>query len=135
MSSYAETLDQADRHSGDGVEGFTRVTESPEISERRYQDPSAVTLARVRLNDVGHVRHIDMESSVRKRIGAGGAAGWVRLAFKPVRLNPVKIDGRRDRIAHNQAEFYEFIVDEIKAYCDENGARGSMQIPVPPGAT
>jgi len=135
--AYAETWDEADRHSAGGVEGYTRVTESPEIQERRHHhaDGATVTLARVHINDVGHIHRIDMDSSVRKRVATRQAAGWVRLSFKPVRLYPVKIDGRRVRIDEQEAELYEFIVDEFKAYCDDKGARGSMQIPVPPGAT
>jgi len=135
--SYAETWDEEDRHSAGGVGGYTRVTESPEILERRHlhADGAAVTLARVHINEVGHVHKIEMEPSVRKRAGAGLAAGWMRLPFKPVRLYPVKIDGRRVRIDEPEAELYEFIVDEFKAYCDEKGARGSMEVPVPPGAT
>jgi hypothetical protein len=135
--AYAEVWQEADRHSAGGVENYTRVTESPEISERRHQPPadgSTITLARVHLNDVGHVHQIDMDAAVRKHI-ARLAAGWVRLPFKPTRLSPLKIDGRRVRIGEQEAETYEFIVDEATAYCDEKGARGSMQIPVPPAAT
>jgi len=135
---YAESWDEVDRHSGAGVDGFTRVTESPEISESKHQhtDGSVVTLAKVVINEVGHVHEkIEMGSSVRKEIGARGTIGWVRLPFKPIRLYPLRIEGKAVRIIDPEAERYEFIVDEFKAYCDENGARGSMGIPVPPGAT
>jgi len=137
--SYGESHETADHHASGGVEGFTRTTETPEIAARRHQPPndgSAISLARVHLNNLSHINHIDMGASFRKLANPviNPAAGWVRLAFKPVRLNPVKISGRRVRIGADDAEEYEFIVDEYSAYCDEGGARGSMSIPVPPGA-
>jgi hypothetical protein len=76
-----------------------------------------------------------MGPSVRKAATRNPAAGWVRLAFKPVLLNFI-VDGRPARASSSgQAEEYEFIVDEATAYSDHRGARGSMEIPVPPGAT
>jgi len=137
--AYAETWDKADHHSTGGVDGYTRVTEAHEIQERRHEPPPdglAVTLARVHLNDIGHVGHIDMDASIRKQCGfSNPAAGWMRLPFKPTRLSPVKIDGRRVRVfSETEVEEFEFIVDEATAYCDDKGARGSMQIPVPPSA-
>jgi hypothetical protein len=138
--SYGERMEQADHHSSGGVEGFTRITEMPEIAERRHQpahDGLAITLARVRLDNLNQIHHIDMGPSVRKLANPviNPAAGWVRLPFKPVRLNPMKIDGRRVRISSEiEAEEFDFIVDEATAYCNERGARGSMSIPVPPGA-
>jgi len=130
---YAEIWDEADRHSGGGVEGFTRVTESPEIIERRHAhaDDAEVTLARIHINNVGHVHEIDMGPAVRNRIGGRGTGGWVRLPFKPARLYPLRIGNQL--VPTDKA--YEFIIDEYKAYCDDQGARGSMGIPVPPGAT
>jgi hypothetical protein len=51
-------------------------------------------------------------------------------------LNPVRVDKRLVKVlSQQQAEEYEFVVDEASAYCDEGGARGSMEIPVPPGAS
>lgn len=137
---YREQWDESDHHTAGGVEGYTRVTEAPEVSEKKNQPPadgSVVTLAKVHLNDVGHVGAIDMGASVRKRaISPSPAAGWVRLPFKPVRLNPVRASGRLVRVVSQEiAEEYEFIVDEATAYCDEKGARGSMEVPVPPAAT
>ncbi len=136
---YRESWEESDHHTAGGVEGYTRVTESPDISEKKHQPPtdgSVVVLARVHLNDIGHVGEIDMGASVRKRaVAPSPAAGWVRLPFKPVRLNPVRIGRRLVRVAsQEEAEEYEFIVDEATAYCDEHGARGSMEIPVPPAA-
>jgi hypothetical protein len=136
---YREQWDESDHHTAGGVEGYTRVNESPELSEKKNQPPadgSVVTLARVHLNDVGHVGEIDMGASVRKRaISPSPAAGWVRLPFKPVRLNPVRSGGKLVRVVSQEiAEEFEFIVDEATAYCDEKGARGSMAVPVPPAA-
>lgn len=132
---YGESWDEADRHSAGGVEGYTRITESPQVMERRHHHPeeSAVTLARVHINDVGHVHRIEMDSSVRKRISTV-PQGWVRLAFKPVRLSPLKIHKEGVKIIEPDAESYDFIIDEFKAHCRDR-ARGSMQVPVPPGAT
>ena len=134
---YGEALDESDHHTAGGVEGYVRVSEAPEISERKHeppQDGSVVTLARVHLNDLGHVGHIEMGAAVRKRaVAPSPAEGWVRLPFKPVRLNPVRIGRKLVRVV-SEEEAEEFIVDEATAYCDERGARGSMGIPVPPAA-
>jgi hypothetical protein len=137
--AYAETWDEADHYSAGGVEGYTRVTESPAIDERRHEPPkdgSVVVLARVHLDDVGHIDRIEMDAAIRKLCGfTSPAAGWMRLPFKPARLNPVKIDGRRVRVvSESEAEEVDFVVDEANTYCDQRGARGSMQIPVPPSA-
>jgi hypothetical protein len=137
--SYRETWEESDHHNVGGVEGYARVTESPEVSEKKHQPPadgSVVTLARVRINDVGHVGEIEMGASVRKRaISPSPAAGWVRLPFKPIRLNPVRSRGKLVKVVSEEiAEEFEFIVDEATAYCGEEGARGSMEVPVPPGA-
>ncbi len=137
--AYAETWDEADLHSAGGVEGYTRVTETPEIREKRHEPPrdgSVVTLAKVHINDAGHVSHVEMDASIRKHCGVSNpAAGWMRLPFKPTRLNPIRIDRRLARPSDpDQVDEYEFVVDEATAYCDERGARGSIQIPVPPSA-
>jgi hypothetical protein len=136
--AYHENWEDADHTSAGGVRAYTRITESQQIEEQKQQparDGAVITLARVHLNDLGHVHRIDMDSSVRKSaVGAGGEAGWMRLVFKPVRLSPVKIEEKRVKIlSEKEAEEYEFIVDEASAYCDAHGALGSMAIPVPPG--
>src|SRR5204862_3283580 len=79
---------------------------------------------------------IDTDASVRKMasLGTTAAAGWVRLPFKPVRLNRVRADGKLLKMSEKEALEWEFTVDQASAYCKEN-AKGSMQIPVPPGAT
>jgi len=138
--AYAETWDEADHQSAGGVEGYARITELPEVHERRHEPPrdgSVVTLARVHLNDLRHIGHIDMDPAIRRRCGpASAAAGWMRLPFKPTRVNPVKIDRKRVRVVSDvEEEQFEFVVDEASAYCGESGARGSMQIPVPPSAS
>jgi hypothetical protein len=137
--AYAEIWDKADHQSAGGVEGHTRVTEAPEIIEKKHElpkDGSVITLARVHLDDVGHVSRVETDASIRKQCGSSNsAAGWMRLPFKPTRLNPVRIDKKLVRVlSDTEAEEYEFVVDEATAYCDEKGARGSMQIPVPPSA-
>jgi hypothetical protein len=56
-----------------------------------------------------------------------GARGWVRLPFKPISLKP--------KGHHWRAEDGEFNVDIAFAHCDGRGARGTMAVPVPAGAT
>lgn len=55
------------------------------------------------------------------------ARGWVRLPFKPLSLRP--------KGYHWRADESEFSVDIAYAHCDARGARGTMAIPVPAGAT
>jgi hypothetical protein len=64
--------------------------------------------------------------------GSFGAKGWVRLPFKPVRLPAAKPSGKV--VVHTNDED-EFVIDIAVAYCGSRGARGSMAIPTPPGAT
>jgi hypothetical protein len=119
--------------SGGGVEGHTRITETAAIQEGKRDQPGdpGVVLARVHLGDHGHIRRIDMSPAVRKQAKASAAGGWVRMPFKPVRLNPIRVAGK---LVRSTTDEYDFIVDESTAYCDRS-ARGSMEIPVPPGAT
>jgi hypothetical protein len=56
-----------------------------------------------------------------------GARGWVRLPFKPISLRP--------KGQHGRADESDFSVDIVFAHCDGRGARGTMGIPVPAGAT
>jgi hypothetical protein len=56
-----------------------------------------------------------------------GTRGWLRLPFKPVNHRPKGYRPRPDE--------GEFMMDIAFAHCDARGARGSMAIPVPPGAT
>jgi hypothetical protein len=95
-----------------------------------------ITLARIQLNDIGHIAEIDMGPDVRRvATSPSPAAGWLRVPFKPVRLNPVREGGKLVKIVSQRLEEeFEFVVDEASTYCDENGARGSMAIPVPPAA-
>ncbi|MGA7411918.1 MAG: hypothetical protein WBW33_15680 [Bryobacteraceae bacterium] len=65
--------------------------------------------------------------------GLSACRGWLRLAFKPLRLPPVRPEGRHVRVLDGEAE--DFVSDIAYAYCGPRGARGSMPIPVPPGAT
>jgi hypothetical protein len=136
--AYGEEWDEGDRYSSGGIEGYTRVTESPLINEKKGEPPrdgSVVTLARVRINENGHV-HEPIESNLRPLLSSrNAAAGWVRMPFKPVRLETLRT-GAGDKLVPpkewNPAN--EFIVDYASAYC-EKVARGSMQIPIPPGAS
>jgi len=133
--SYEETWEDSDRYSSGGIDDYTRISESPQINERRHEpakDGSAITLARVHLNENGIVTRIDMD--LRTSVGTKSpAAGWVRLPFKPVRLEPLRI-GEKLIPPKQWDPAVEFTVDVASAYC-EKSARGSMQIPVPPGAT
>jgi hypothetical protein len=135
--AYKELKEDADFRSTGGVEDYHRITESPEISVRKDQPPSgepAVALARVHLDEHGFIHHIDMGDSVRRFAGrpSAAAAGWVRLPFKPVSLELVRID---KKLVQDRGSEADFTIDIASAYCGEKGARGSMQIPVPPGAT
>jgi len=132
--TIAYRQEDTDPFSAGGIEGYTRVAEKAEVRDVRHDqiDPAAVVLARVRLGEHGQIAEIDMGRNFRRvaKLEVPAGAGWVRLPFKPVRLNPVRIGGE---LAKSESAEYDFIVDEATAYC-ENSARGSMQIPVPPGA-
>ena len=132
---YKDSYDEADRHRSGGIDDYTRVTESHEIEERKEEprDGSVITLGRVHLNKNGHVERI--ESNVRTLVAARGCvAGWVRLPFKPLRLEPLRV-GEKLAPPREWDPSVEFIVDVASAYCGEKGGRGTMPIPVPPGAT
>lgn len=133
--SYGENWDEADHHVAGGVDGYIRVTESPEVNERRHEpakDGAVITLARVHLNEAGSIHRIEKEirTTLDKK---GSVAGWMRLPFKPVRLEAMRI-GEKLVQAKQYDPGIEFIVDVGSAYCDKS-ARGSMAIPVPPGAS
>jgi hypothetical protein len=72
---------------------------------------------------------ITMEKLSPDLRSALGVKGWVRLPFKPIRLRP-----RRAAGGFGEAE-PEFSVDVHYAHSDTKGARGTMGIPVPAGAT
>jgi len=149
--AYHEEHDPQDRHSAGGIEGYTRTTETCELAAARQQpsdDGSVITLARVQLNANGHVGEID--SSVRVHAGSllrdgsvtrhklapelrdSLGAGWLRMPFKPVKLDRLRLGGRLQ--TGGEGEEGQFIVDVDYAYCGQRGARGTMGIPVPPGA-
>lgn len=133
--AYDETWDEADHHSAGGVDGYTRVSESPAVSEHRHEpakDGSVITLARVHLNENGHIHRIEKE--IRSTLDTrSSAAGWMRLPFKPVRLEVLRL-GEKLVAAKQWEAGIEFTIDVASAYC-EKSARGSMAIPVPPGAS
>jgi len=134
--AYGESWDDSDRYSSGGIEGYTRITESPLISEKKKEparDGSVVTLARVRINENGHV-HEEIETNLRTVVGTRtSAAGWLRMPFRPVRLEPLRI-GDKLIPPKEWDPTVEFTVDVASAYCEKN-ARGSMEIPIPPGAS
>jgi hypothetical protein len=131
--------EKTDPRSSGGTEGPTRVTEGHHISvtkDHPPQDGSVITLARVHFSE-GNIQGIDMDASVRKMARAVAAPwmGWMTYAFKPVRLNPVRVNGRLLKVRSEKEAFeFEFTVDQVSAYCEER-ARGSMAITVPCGAT
>jgi hypothetical protein len=133
---YHEEMEEADHLSAGGVEGYTRVTEVPQIHERRKEnlEDSELVLARVRLGEHSHIVDVDMSPTFRKmaKVVPKRLEGWVRMPFKPVRMSAVRIAGH---LAGEESAEHDFVIDEATAYCGERGARGSMQIPVPPGAS
>ena len=138
--AYKESFDKADLQTVGGVENYSRIIESPEISATHEPptDGSVVTLARVHLDEFRNIHHIEVDPSVRRVVGAlvAPAAGWVRLPFKPVRLELVRVDRKLVRPSDkDRAAEADFTIDVASAYCGEGGARGSMQILIPPGAT
>jgi hypothetical protein len=132
--AYEEAWDDNDRYSSGGIEGYSRITESPQIVEKKHEpakDGSVINLARVHINENGIIHRI--ETGIRSFVGTRSAAtGWIRLPFKPVRMEPLRIGGKLvpPKLWDPSVEF---TVDVVSAYC-EKGARGSMQIPIPPGA-
>lgn len=133
--AYDDVWDEADHHSSGGIEEYTRVTEAYKIEESRdpARDGSVITLARVHLNENGHI--LKVETNVRTLVASRLSAGWVRLPFKPVRMEVLRVGEKLVRPRdQNWDPSIEFITDIGSAYCGEKGARGTMQIPIPPGA-
>jgi len=139
--SHKEYSDKADFRSSGGVENFTRITEGTEISfpHEPALDGSVIPLARVHLHeDSKHILHVDTEIPQRRRAGAqaNSVGGWLRLPFKPVRMDRMRVGNRlvatpyKDRDAEE-----EFIIDVASTYCGQRGARGTMGVPTPPGAS
>lgn len=134
--AYDESWDDSDRYSSAGIEGYTRITEFPLISEKKNEPPkdgSVLTLARVRINESGNVNE-EIETNLRMEVSTRNSAiGWVRMPFRPLRLEPLRIAGKL--VPPKQWDpTVEFIVDVASAYCDKS-ARGTMHIPIPPGAS
>lgn len=181
LVNYKDRMDDADRRSSGGIEGYYRVTEDSEVGVTHESDKQGggVLLATVHFDDSGNIRHVD--NAVRRSAGsliapqsvhtghlvdgsvtepklapglreilqpekfqlpdgsvtaeklapdlrsALGARGWLRLPFKPINLRPKGF--------HPRPEEGEFNVDAAFAHSDGRGARGTMGIPVPPGAT
>ena len=180
--SYTERMEESDRRSNGGVEGYSRITEFTEliVTHEAHKSGPGVTLAIVHLDPEGNIQHIDesprqmagsliapasvhtrhlAESSVTEdklapklkeslqpekfelRDGsitmeklspelrsAIGTRGWVRLPFKPSKYKPKGMQWGPEAEG-------EFSVDVAYAHSDNRGARGTMAIPVPAGAT
>jgi len=132
---FDEIWDETDHYSSAGIEDYTRVTESHKIEERKEpaRDGSVITLARVHLNEHGHI--LKVETNVRTLLALrGSSVGWVRLPFKPLRMEALRVG---EKLVPPKAwdPSIEFIIDVGSAYCGDKGARGTMQIPIPPGAS
>ena len=132
--AYDEGWEEVDHHVAGGVDGYTRLTELPRIGEQQHEpakDGAVIALARVHFNENGNIQRIAKE--VRTTLeGRGSVVGWMRLPFKPVRLEALRI-GEKLVAAKQWEPGVEFTIDTASAYC-EKSARGSMAIPVPPGA-
>lgn len=139
--SHKEYSDKADFRSSGGVENYTRITEGAEISASPEppRDGSVIPLARVHLHEESkHILHVDMEIPQRRKAGAAATsvAGWLRLPFKPVRLDPMRVGNRLVPTPYKDRNVEaDFIIDVASTYCGERGARGTMGVPAPPGAS
>jgi len=133
---YQDSWDEQDHQKAGGIEEYSRVTETFKIEEMKEppRDGSFVALARVHLNENGHI--ISVVTNVRTLVASRGSVGWVRLPFKPVRMEVLRVGEKLVRPRDKEWDpSIEFITDVGSAYCGEKGARGTMQIPVPPGAS
>jgi hypothetical protein len=136
--SYKEYSDRADFRSSGGVENYTRISEGAEVSfpHEPPRDGSVIPLARVHLHeDSKHILHIQTEIPQRRRAGAR-ATGWLRMPFKPVRLERMRVGNRLVPTPYKDRDLEEdFIVDVGSTYCGKKGARGTMGVPALPGAS
>jgi hypothetical protein len=139
--AYKEHSDKADFHSSGGVENYTRITESAEIGLTRQppEDGSVIPLALIHLDEASrNIRRIEMQIPLRRRAGARAepVSGWLRLPFKPVPMERVRVKGELVPTPFKDRDVEaDFIVDIASAYCGEKGARGTVPVPPPPGAT
>jgi hypothetical protein len=126
--------DEAERQSAGGVDGVTRLREVPQVHEHDAHpgEDHGVLLAGVRLGTHGRIEGIEMSSGKRRLATQPSSAthGWLRFPFKPVQHSVVKISGAG---GPSWSPDHGFIIEEAYAHCESRGARGSMQIPVPPG--
>lgn len=144
---YQENFEAADRASD--AENYTRRTEFAVLRTLTTAVPtpdgSVLILARIETDGAGRIAAID--TSVRSPLGArlaprsvserelaDGAVtrgklhaslrgGWVRMPFKPSSFIEAESSARN------------FVIGVTKTHCDARGAKGTMGIPVPPGAT
>jgi hypothetical protein len=138
--SHKEYSDKADFRDSGGVQNHTRITEGAEISfpHEPPRDGSVIPLARVHLHEESkHILQVQTEIPLRRRAGAQATsvAGWLRLPFKPVRMDRMRVGNRLVPTPYRDRDVEaDFIVDVGSTYCGERGARGSMGVPTPPGA-
>jgi hypothetical protein len=146
--AYDEGTEDVDRYVGE-VDDFSRWSEFAvldETAEHPPRDGSLIVLGRVHLGPDGQIHEIDYgaRQAAGARIGPQtvgtveladesvtlpklhpalrhslAAKGWVRLTFKPAAFDPET----------------DFRLGTNYVTCDARGARGSMTIPVPAGAT
>jgi hypothetical protein len=143
--AYEQGAEDSDRSSEDG--NYTRTTEYASLQtlpDAPAPDGSVLYLAKVRLDKSGLITAID--TSVRRSAGAVIAtgsvltahladgsvtlpklhpairSGWTRLPFKPSFFDESGSNAR------------SFLIGVTKARCDAQGAKGTMAIPIPPGA-
>ena len=143
-STYYLTIayndEETDFHSGAG-QGHTRITETPLIDSvhEPAQDGSVIPLAHIHLHETSRsIRHVQMDIPLRKKAGGqiSPVSGWLRLAFKPVRMERMRVGERLVPTPYKDRDIdSDFIVDIATAYCGEKGGRGTMSIPPPPGAS
>lgn len=143
--AYDEGAEDSDRSSEGG--NYTRTTEYASVqtlADAPALDGSVLYLAIVRQDITGRIIAID--ASVRRSagslIGPGSVvtahlsdgsvtlpklhpairSGWMRMPFKPSFFDETGGNAR------------SFLIGVTKARCDAQGAKGTMAIPVPPGA-
>jgi hypothetical protein len=155
---YEQGFEDADLD-GEQTGNHSRVTEFAVLQESRDVPPtdgSTLPLARVQFDGQGNIASIDqrVRTPLGTRIGAASVgpdelapaavtrekldpslrSGWVRLPFKPSSMRTYQVGGAEQRPSQKN-DPRDFFIGATLTYCDENGAKGSMGIPVPPGAT
>jgi len=139
--AYKERSEKADFRSSGGVENYTRITEAGEIglAPQPPEDGSVIPLALIWLDEASrNIREVTTRIPQRRRAGtqASPVPGWLRLPFKPLRMERTRMENRLIPTPYRDHDVEaDFIVDIASAYCGEKGARGTMSLPTPPGVT